>query len=109
MVWLSVVAPANAEFAGWLTNPIPTDFAGWRRQWEYGHAARAVIHIVGLSLLVVVNNYRNTQNIDREGKNYEQVIFYSRKFDFSDFYFFLRNREEIYEQQYLFTGRTKSI
>lgn len=52
VVWLSVVAPANTEFAGWLTKPIPTDFAGWRKQWEYGHAARAVMHIIGLSLLL---------------------------------------------------------
>jgi hypothetical protein len=51
--WLAFVAPANAEFARWLTAPIPPDWARWRDQWEYTHAINAAIKTAGLSLLVL--------------------------------------------------------
>ncbi len=51
--WIMFVAPMNAEFAEWLTNPIPTDWTRYRDQWEYAHAVNAVIKIMGLSLLVI--------------------------------------------------------
>lgn len=51
--WLIFVAPANAEFAKWLTTPIPADWTRWRNQWEYAHAINALIKIFGLSLLVI--------------------------------------------------------
>jgi hypothetical protein len=50
--WFLFVSTANAEFARWLTNPIPPDFESWRRQWEYGHAANAFIKITGFGLLL---------------------------------------------------------
>ncbi|WP_420759291.1 hypothetical protein [Nostoc sp. CALU 546] len=51
--WIIFVAPMNAEFAKWLTNPIPADWMRYRDQWEYAHAINALIKIIGLSLLVI--------------------------------------------------------
>ncbi|WP_238178459.1 MULTISPECIES: DUF1772 domain-containing protein [unclassified Calothrix] len=51
--WIMFVAPMNAEFAKWLTNPIPADWRQYRDQWEYAHAINALIKIIGLSLLVI--------------------------------------------------------
>lgn len=51
--WILFVAPMNAEFAQWLTNPIPADWTRYRNQWEYAHAINAIIKIFGLSLLVL--------------------------------------------------------
>lgn len=51
--WIMFVAPMNAEFARWLTNPVPSDWTRYRDQWEYAHAANALLKITGLSLLVI--------------------------------------------------------
>jgi uncharacterized membrane protein len=51
--WIIFVAPMNAEFAKWLTNPVPADWRQYRDQWEYAHAINALIKIIGLSLLVI--------------------------------------------------------
>jgi hypothetical protein len=51
--WLMFVAPANAEFAKWLTTPVPPDWTRWRDQWEYTHAINTFIKIIGLSLLLL--------------------------------------------------------
>ncbi|MBE9165409.1 DUF1772 domain-containing protein [Tychonema sp. LEGE 06208] len=51
--WIMFVAPMNAEFAQWLTNPVPADWTRYRDQWEYAHAVNALIKIIGLSLLVI--------------------------------------------------------
>jgi uncharacterized membrane protein len=51
--WIVFVAPMNAEFAKWLTNPIPADWTRYRDQWEYAHAVNAFIKIMGLGLLVI--------------------------------------------------------
>jgi uncharacterized membrane protein len=51
--WILFVAPMNAEFAQWLTKPVPSDWTRYRDQWEYAHAINAVIKLLGLSLLVL--------------------------------------------------------
>ena len=51
--WIMFVAPMSAEFAKWLTNPVPADWTRYRDQWEYAHAVNALIKIIGLSLLVI--------------------------------------------------------
>jgi len=51
--FIMFVLPMNAEFAQWLTNPIPADWTRYRDQWEYAHAVNALIKILGLSLLVI--------------------------------------------------------
>lgn len=51
--WILFVAPVNAELAKWLSQPIPSDFAIWRNQWEYAHSVNAFIKIFGFSFLVL--------------------------------------------------------
>ncbi len=51
--WIIFVSPMNAEFAKWLTNPVPVDWMQYRNQWEYTHAVNAFIKIIGLSLLTI--------------------------------------------------------
>jgi len=51
--WILFVAPMNAVFATWLTNPVPSDWTRYRNQWEYAHALNAFIKIAGLSLLLL--------------------------------------------------------
>jgi len=51
--WVIFIAPMNAEFAKWLTNPIPSNWMQYRDQWEYAHATNAFIKIIGLSFLVI--------------------------------------------------------
>jgi hypothetical protein len=51
--WFVFVAPMNAEFAKWLTNPVPGDWMRYRNQWEYAHAINACIKIIGLSFLTI--------------------------------------------------------
>lgn len=51
--WIVFIAPMNAEFAKWLTTPIPSNWMQYRDQWEYAHAANAFIKIIGLSLLII--------------------------------------------------------
>ncbi|MGB7923346.1 MAG: hypothetical protein WCF57_08880 [Pyrinomonadaceae bacterium] len=51
VLWVAFVAPVNAELAKWTTASFPADWARYRDQWEYTHAANAVIKIIALSLL----------------------------------------------------------
>jgi energy-coupling factor transporter transmembrane protein EcfT len=51
--WIVFVAPMNAEFAKWLTSPVPVDWIRYRNQWEYAHAINACIKIMGLNFLTI--------------------------------------------------------
>lgn len=51
--WITFIAPMNAEFATWLTNPVPLDWTRYRNQWEYAHAINAFIKMMGLGFLFV--------------------------------------------------------
>ena len=51
--WVIFVSPMNAEFATWLTNPVPPDWTRYRNQWEYAHAVNALLKMIGLSSLVI--------------------------------------------------------
>jgi hypothetical protein len=53
VVWLGFTNPVNAETAGWTASSIPSDWAQWRRQWEYSHAVRFGLHLIGFSALVL--------------------------------------------------------
>lgn len=66
--WLLFVAPMNAEFAQWLTNPVPPNWTRYRDQWEYAHAINAVIKLLGLSLLVL-SVLVETPNVHNMPKN----------------------------------------
>jgi hypothetical protein len=51
-VWLAVVSPANGQMAQWTTLPLPESWLDTRRQWEFGHAASAVLDLIGFGALV---------------------------------------------------------
>jgi anthrone oxygenase-like protein len=53
VVWWAFVFPVNVEMASWTPQQFPSDWAAWGAQWEYAHAARAVLLIGGLSALVL--------------------------------------------------------
>jgi hypothetical protein len=63
--WIVFIAPMNAEFAKWLTSPIPTDWMRYRDQWEYTHAVNAVIKIIALGLLAISVMVETPQKFDR--------------------------------------------
>ena len=48
-IWL---APVNATIAATAPGTLPADWMGLRSQWEYTHAARAVLQIIALGALV---------------------------------------------------------
>lgn len=52
-VWFVVVSPANAQMAQWSSMPLPANWTDVRRQWEFGHAASAVLDLVGFGALVL--------------------------------------------------------
>jgi len=53
VAWWVFVAPVNAEISKWTPETLPTDWTWWRSQWEYTHAARAILEISGLGALVI--------------------------------------------------------
>lgn len=60
VVWWIWVAPVNAAMAGWTPDAMPGDWAGYRAQWEYAHAVRAILQIAGFAALLaaVLPGYR---------------------------------------------------
>ncbi|MBD2307744.1 DUF1772 domain-containing protein [Chroococcidiopsis sp. FACHB-1243] len=53
VVWFAFVAPMNAEFAQWTVDSIPADWTQVRNQWEYSHATRFVLQLLGLGALLI--------------------------------------------------------
>ena len=58
VVWLAVVAPANAVLATWTPGPLPDDFDVLRMRWEGGHAAIAIIKIAAFAALAFATQSR---------------------------------------------------
>jgi hypothetical protein len=52
-VWFAFVSPANSQVAQWTNVPLPANWMDVRRQWEYGHAASAVLDLVGFAALLL--------------------------------------------------------
>jgi hypothetical protein len=52
-VWVTVVAPANAEIGTWSASGIPADWTSWRDRWETGHAASFGLLLLGFVVLVL--------------------------------------------------------
>ena len=63
--WITFIAPMNAEFAKWLTNPIPADWTRYRNQWEYAHAVNAVIKIIAVGSLATSVLVETPYKLDR--------------------------------------------
>lgn len=53
VAWWSFVFPVNNEMVKWTIDTIPADWMRYRNQWEYTHAVRAVLQIVGLGALLI--------------------------------------------------------
>ena len=45
-------APVNAALNGWTAATLPADWPRYRLQWEAGHAAAALLSLIGLAALL---------------------------------------------------------
>ena len=52
-VFWFLVAPVNAEIAPLSPDTLPKEWADLRMQWEYSHAARAILQMAALAALIV--------------------------------------------------------
>lgn len=50
-IWFALVAPVNVAWANASPTAPPADWGQLRRQWEYTHAARAMLHLIALATL----------------------------------------------------------
>lgn len=53
ILWWLFVFPVNTEIATWTAHSAPANWEQWRAQWEYTHAVRAVLQIMGLASLLL--------------------------------------------------------
>ncbi len=53
VIWARFNEPVNREVVRWDPAALPEDWAAQRDQWEFAHAASALLHTVGLSALLV--------------------------------------------------------
>lgn len=65
-VW---VAPVNATMLPLTPENLPADWSGLRDQWEYTHAARAVLQMIALGALV----FSVLAEIPRDDSRYQPV------------------------------------
>lgn len=76
VVWFMFVAPMNAEFAQWTVDSIPANWRQVRNQWEYSHAIRFVLQLLGFSALLISVLVETSTNCfhDRIPHNVPQAI-----------------------------------
>lgn len=53
VVFLMFTEPMNREIFQWTPQSVPADWTRVRNQWEYSHAVRFVIHLIGFSALLI--------------------------------------------------------
>jgi hypothetical protein len=53
VVWVGFIAPMNAQIEQWTLGSLPANWTQIRNQWEYSHATRFVLHLVGFSALLL--------------------------------------------------------
>jgi hypothetical protein len=53
LIYWVFVFPVNAVMIHWTPDTIPADWTEYRNQWEYAHAARALLQIIGFAALVM--------------------------------------------------------
>ena len=53
VVYFVFVEPANVAMKAMSLNAPPADWTRWRNQWEYGHIARFIFHLLGFSALAL--------------------------------------------------------
>jgi anthrone oxygenase-like protein len=52
VVWFIFTAPANTQVNRWTAESPPADWRRWRNQWEYSHAGRAILFLLGFGTLL---------------------------------------------------------
>jgi hypothetical protein len=53
VVYFLFVEPANVAMKAMSLNAPPADWSRWRNQWEYGHIAHFIFHLLGFSALAL--------------------------------------------------------
>ena len=53
LVWAIFINPINMQINTWTVESLPTNWMQIRDRWEYFHATRAAISVVGLSALIL--------------------------------------------------------
>ena len=53
VIWRLHNGPVNAVVDAWTLDSIPSDWSTYRNRWEYAHAARAGLYMLGLSALIL--------------------------------------------------------
>jgi ABC-type xylose transport system permease subunit len=66
VIWFLFVAPMNAEFAQWTVDSIPANWTQVRNQWEYSHATRFVLQLIGFSALLISILAETSKNRSRD-------------------------------------------
>jgi hypothetical protein len=49
---LMFTMPVNAEVTTWTAATLPTNWTQWRHRWEYSHATRFALQLIGFGVLV---------------------------------------------------------
>jgi hypothetical protein len=67
------VAPVNARLVPLPPEALPLDWASWRQQWEFAHAARAILQILALGTLVIsiLAELPNLKQYRQKGKQHD--------------------------------------
>lgn len=53
VVWLMFTNTVNTEVRKWKPQAIPRDWKHWRMQWEFSHAGRFVLQLIGFGALLL--------------------------------------------------------
>jgi len=66
MVFLIFTEPMNREIFQWTQQSVPADWTRVRNQWEYSHATRFVLQLMGLSALLISVLVETSTKQDRD-------------------------------------------
>lgn len=53
IIWFVLILPVNIEISQWTATSVPENWTRLRDQWEYAHATRFVIQLIGFSSLML--------------------------------------------------------
>jgi hypothetical protein len=70
VIWWIFIFPVNAEIRMWTAATVPADWTRLRNQWEYTHATRFALQLLGLSalLLSVLRETPTEQTVPTSGR-----------------------------------------
>jgi Domain of unknown function (DUF1772) len=66
MVFLVFTEPMNREIFQWTPQSVPADWTQIRNQWEYSHATRFVLQLMGLGALLISVLVETSTERDRD-------------------------------------------